>query len=125
MLDKRTSSVLNSINKMCEEGTYKVLEAEELIKSLPVKFVIEADGLRQMINYLKEREYINIKYSDDTVYCLCPLPKGRLYFERENFEKRDSKQKFKEFLWTAFFGAMAGSIIGGIIAAIITTQVLR
>ena len=84
----------------------------------------EADGLKQMINYLKDREYIKIKYSDENVYCLCPLPKGRLYFENENSEKIESKQKFKEFLWTAFFGAMTGSIIGGIIAAIITTQVL-
>jgi hypothetical protein len=124
MLDKRTSSVLACINELCEEGTYKVIEAEELIKSLPVKFMTEEDGLKQMIKYLKEREYINIKYSDDKVYCLCPLPKGRLYFEQENSEKSDSSKKFKEFLWTAFFGAMAGSIIGAVITAIITSKIL-
>jgi len=124
MLDKRTTFVLSAINKMCEEGTYKILEADEILKFLPSKFKTEADGLKQMIKYLKERSYVEIKYSDDKEYCICPLPKGRLYFEQEKSEKKESKIKFKQFFWTAFIGALSGSIIGSIITAIITTQIL-
>lgn len=124
MLDKRTSFVLEGINKLCEEGSYKVIETEEILKNIPTKFMVEEDGLKQMIKYLKDREYIDIKYNDEKVYCLCPLPKGRLYFEQEYSSKKDSSKKFKQFLWTAFFGAMAGSIIGGLIASIVTARIL-
>lgn len=124
MLDKRTAATLFVINGECADGAYKVIEAEELIAKLPSKLATEADGLKQTLKYLKEREYIDIKYSDNDVYCLFPLPKGRLYFENENAKTAEAHTHFRQFLFTAFLGAMAGAIIGSIITALVVRFLL-
>lgn len=124
MLDKRTESVLSGINTLCAEGTYKILETEEILAVLPRKFKIDADGLKQMVKYLKDRDYIDVKYSDEQQYCLCTLPKGRLYFESVGKEKREGGKRSKRLFWAAFLGGIGGSVIGGVIGALIAAKFL-
>ena len=82
MLDRRTSALLQTINDFCASGTYKVFSSEDFLASFPEKWGVTSESLAQMLGYLSENGYINIKYSGSGMYCVCPLPLGRSYCER-------------------------------------------
>lgn len=111
MLDKRTELVLFAITKKCEEGSYKVLDSADLINQLPKQYKMDNEGLRDIINFLCEREYIKCKYSDNSVYCVAPLPKGRLYGESRVKEKRTRKSVFASTI-LSLIAAMIGGAMG-------------
>ena len=112
MLDKRSEALLRIINEECKEGSYKVLEIDDLIRAMPHKFKIDSEGIAQLMGYLASGEYVSVKYGDEQVFCGSPLRRGRRIFEVEQEEKRYKKHvKIKHFL---FF------IIGVIIAFGIT-----
>ena len=118
MLDKRSEALLQIINAECKEGSYKVLEVDDLIRSMPKKFKIDSDGILQLIGYLKKGEYVSVKYTDSEVVCLSPLPRGRRIFEVEEENKKQKKRKkIKIFLFIslililAFGVVLAGSYI--------------
>ena len=93
MLDRRSEALLRIINEECREGTYKVIEVEDVLRAMPKKFKIDQDGISQIMNFLSNSDYISVKYKDDVVYCVSPLPRGRKVFEIEEDEKRDKKRK--------------------------------
>lgn len=97
MIDKRSQKLLRIINKECTEGSYKVIEINDILSSFPKKYKIDYDTLAHSLNYLKQGEYISIKYFDNDVYCLSPLPRGRCFFEQETEQKKD-KNKFKKMI---------------------------
>jgi hypothetical protein len=115
MLDRRSESLLRIINKECNEGSYKVIEVDDLIRGMPNKFKSDSDTINQTMDYLKSGEYVSVKYSDNEVYCVSPLPRGRRIFEVEQEEKRVSKKKkIKLFILSFFsllliFGACLGA----------------
>ena len=93
MLDKRSEALLQIINAECREGSYKVLEVDDLIRAMPKKFKIDSDGILQLIGYLKKGEYVSVKYTDSEVVCISPLPRGRRIFEVEEENKTQKKRK--------------------------------
>lgn len=95
MLDKRSQFLLRYINKECSEGSYKIIEINDMLSSFPKKYKIDYDTLAHSLNHLKQREYISIKYYDNDVFCLSPLPRGRCFFEQEIDNKKD-KRKIKK-----------------------------
>ena len=115
MLDKRSEALLRIINKECIEGSYKVIEVDDLVRSMPAKFRIDLDAINHLMGFLRNGEYISIKYSDKEVFCVSPLPRGRRVFEVEQEERRISKKKvFKFFLISMLyllliFGASLGA----------------
>ncbi len=123
MLDKSTASLLEYINRVCEDGGYKVIDYNDIIESLPSKFSLDIEGIQNDFKYLDEREYLKIKYSDDTVVCVCPLPKGKLYNEQRVDAKQDDSSKFRKFMIYSFLGAMTGSIIGSVFVALVTALI--
>ena len=80
MLDKITSAVLEIVNAGTE-GSYKVMETADFLALLPAKRKTDEQGLANALKFLGERGYIDVKYSDNGTYCLCSLPKGRMYAE--------------------------------------------
>ena len=118
MLDKRSEAMLRIINEECKEGSYKVLEMDDLIRAMPKKFKIDTDGISQLIGYLKKGEYLSVKYVDNEVVCLSPLPRGRRIFEVEEENKKQKKRKKLKIFFIIFlslvlaFGVvLAGSYI--------------
>lgn len=115
MLDKRSEALLNIINRECNEGSYKVIEVDDLIRLMPSKYKADFDMINQLMGYLRNGEYISIKYCDKEVYCVSPLPRGRRIFEIEQEEEREKKRKiFKSFIFylfylTLIFGACLGA----------------
>ena len=89
MLDKRTSALLQSINDFCSSGTYKIFSEEDFLADFPQQWGVTAESLGQMLDYLSENGYINVKYSGGGMYCICPLPLGRGYCEQEAEKRSD------------------------------------
>ncbi len=111
MLDNRTDVLLNYINKQCSEGSYRIFSPSELISAFPEKFAVDFDGLLLILDYLKEREYIAVKYTDEKAVCLAPMPKGRIYHEEQAAAERHSKS-YKRLVCFALIGSLLGGVIG-------------
>ena len=121
MLDKRTTALLAKINELCAEGSYKIVEKDELLACFPERLHVDEDGLKQMISYLEEHRYIDIRYAEDGVYCLCPLPEGRLYFEDLREEKGAAGRKRRDTVLLTVLGAFLGAFLGSVCVWLITT----
>lgn len=120
MLDRRTSLLLETINDLCSEGGYKIVEERELLSRFPQKLPQSGEDLSHMLGYLSEKKYVDVKYAEEGVYCLCPLPEGRLYSE-ERARERDLNRRSRLgeaaiTLFTAFFGAFLGAAAALLIA---------
>ena len=115
MLDRRTSALLTTINGFCPAGRYQIFAAEDFLSALPQEWGLNAESLEQMLGVLSENGYIAVKYAVGGMYCLCPLPLGRGYSEKEKEERTESSVRIKYLTSFAFFGALVGGIIGGII----------
>ena len=110
MLDKRSEALLRIINEECKEGSYKVIESDDILRQMPSKFKLDVEGISQLMGYLASGEYISLKYNDEQVFCVCPLPRGRRIFEVEKDEKKFRKKvKWRHFL---FFLIGAGLAFG-------------
>ena len=115
MLDERTNILLKFINEYCKDQSYKVLDIDELKSAYPERFKMDREGISQIVQYLKNREYIAVKYSDNEQYCLSPLPKGRQYFEAQTErllnERLERNKTAKIVFWASLIGAFLGSMI--------------
>lgn len=89
MLDIKSKLVLKILQKECPGGSYNIVEAKDIISSMPGKFRVDSDGLDNILIYLERQEYISIKYDDDGVYCLCVLPFGNEVLESEINQKKE------------------------------------
>ena len=97
MLDKRCGFLLEIINERCSGSGYKVIDVEELRSAMPKYFSETNESIFEHLSYLSSREYISIKYQDETEVCLCPLTKGRLISEikqEEDIEKKKDKKTY-------------------------------
>lgn len=120
MLDKRTSALLLKINAICQTGSFQIVEESELLACFPEKTAMDTDGLRRILSYLKERGYIDIRYAEEGIYCLCPLPDGRLYFENALRERSDDVKRYRNIFAFTVLGAFLGSLIGAFLALLCT-----
>ena len=81
------------INKECQSGSFQVVEVNDLISSLPKKYLPDQNLVTQCVNSLAREGYIEVKYHDSEVFCLCPLPKGRMMFENK-IEKKGVARRY-------------------------------
>lgn len=117
MLDKKTDAVLELLAKKAESG-YKVLDKNQLVSELPAKLKIDLQGLLGIISFLKENEYIDVKYQDKDEICLCITVKAESYVEGE----KDITQKAKITtgqVSVLFLGMFLASFLGALIATFI------
>ena len=118
MLDKQTSILLANLNSICQDGSYKVIEKKDLINLNSKKNKLDEDSLKAMIDHLKERDYLSIKYSDDKVYCLSVLPKGRLFDEKSK-ELAKEKRKYNKLIIVTLSLSSIASFIGAFCAMLV------
>ncbi len=123
MLDKLTSAILNIVNEQTD-GSYKVLETSDFINMLPGRVRTDAAGIENALQYLSERGYIDLRYSEKGTYCITSLPKGRTYTESVMADKSKGKRTFKNQMILTFFGAMLGAFCGGCLAGLLFLFVL-
>ncbi len=118
MLDMRSKEVLKLIANICKEGSYQVIEIQELSSLLPAKYKMDKEVILQILKHLTSADYISIKYKDDNVICVTPLPFGRQYIESEEERKKNNK-KMKTFAKGAFISALFAALIGAFLGTLI------
>lgn len=117
-MDKLTSSVLSIVNTQTD-GSYKVIDVKDMIDGLPGKLKTDATGISNALQYLSERGFVDIRYSDKNTYCVCSLPKGRTYEESVSADKARGKKNFRNQMLLTFFGALLGAFVGGGLAGLL------
>ena len=116
MLDKRTHKIVLQLNKLCSnKKTYEIVELAEILKGLPKKYSIDIDGLKQDLQYLQDKKYIDIRHLDDAECCLSLLANTRLYTENVEGERI---RKTKSVGWVIFSSicSFACAFLGGFLA---------
>lgn len=119
MLDKRTSLLLAKINELCAEGGFKIVEEEELLSCFPEKYGVTEEELSSMVKFLSDHRYIDVRYAEADVYCLCPLPEGRMYFENVHEANVGSARRRRDTVLFTFLGAFFGALLGSALCVLL------
>lgn len=122
MLDLRSKAIIKHLVNECSEGSYRVFEVKELIGILPKKFKADNAVVQQCMQYLEKGNYISIKYKDNNMYCVSPLPFARQMLESESNQVQKTKKfiKMGSMLYIlvfifAFLGSFLAIIFYGMI----------
>lgn len=116
MLDKKSTAVLKSLNKLSEGCTYKVVTSDEIIMNLSQKNLYDHDNIKEIIDFLNKHEYLNLKFSEENTYCYTLLPKARIYLEQS---VSNAKPKKMQFQMQTYVLIMIASFIGTMLAMLI------
>lgn len=116
MLDKRSDAVLELLEEKAG-NSYKVLNKKQLLDELPQKLRIDLQTLLGIITFLKENEYVDVKYQDKEEICICTTIKAESYSEG-----KDVTQKAKITngqAWLLFVGVFLSAFLGTLVAMLI------
>lgn len=116
MLDKKSTAVLKSLNKLSEGCTYKVVTSDEIILNLPQKNLYDYDNIKEIIEYLSKQEYLNLKFCEQDTFCYTLLPKARIYLEQNSTLSKNKKLKFPILCYLLI---MISSFVGCMLAMLI------
>ncbi len=118
MLDKKTDTVLRLLMDKAKEN-YKVLNKKQLLAELPPKLHLDEQGMLATINFLKENEYVDVKYQDKDEICLATTVKASSYGEnagnviqRANISAKQAVLLTVCVFLAAFCGALLAILIG-------------
>ena len=117
MLDKKTDAVLQLLTQKCG-NTYKVLDKNQIVAELPKKLGIDVQGLLAIIAFLKENEYVDVKYQDKDEICLCCTVKAESYTDGEKNMEQKAKITNAQ-VWVLWVGVFVMAFLGSFIATLI------
>ena len=117
MLDRKTLEFLKVIKQVCGDGSYKVLDVKSLIEDSPKRLHLNEDVIKDMVKYLEDQEYIDVKYSEKKVYCLAMLTKARVLFEQVKDDSKTRAGLRKLLVWSLIISGVA-SFLGAFLAVI-------
>ena len=116
MLDKKTTSVLKTLNRLTEGSAYKVVTADEILSNINQKSQFDLETIKQSIEFLEKQQYINIKFSEENTYCYSLMPKARIFLEQET-QKVTIKKNTNNIMLYVYI--MIASFIGTMLALLI------
>lgn len=114
MLDKRMTAVLKMLSEKVGY-TYKVVKKQALLDSLPAKCKINAEAFKSLLTYLKENDYVVVKYQDKDDVCLTLTSKAESYLEGEQEIAVKSKIAISQ-AWILFAGVFVAAFLGALAA---------
>ena len=117
MLDRETSLLLEKIVASCREGGYKIIDEAELCTCVP------EGRLRELLDFLQDNRYIDVRYAEEGVYCVRPLPEGKTYFERARREQEELRRRRRDSALYSVFGAFLGAFLGALAAILIASAI--
>ncbi len=117
-MDKRTNKLLERINALCS-GAFRIVEEEELLAAFSREDGVDGEGVRRMLAFLEAGGYVAVEYDEAGVYCVRPLPAGRLYFERTRQEQAKKRRTVRFFALIAGGCAFLGAFLGGALALLL------
>lgn len=116
MLDKKSTAILKSLNKLSEGCTYKVVTSDEIIMNLSQKNLYDYDNIKEIMDFLEKQDYINIKFCEENTYCYSLLPKARIFLEQNTNSSKTKKIKLPT---STYVFVMLASFIGCMLAMLI------
>lgn len=117
MLDKLNSKLLKVLNEQCIGANYKVLEISDILIKMK-KFKLDEEGLKKNLEFLQERNFVDLKYFDENEICLSILPKGRVHNEEVEEEKKEKIDYYKLAIISSL-GSAIFAFLGGFLAFIL------
>ncbi len=114
MLDKKMTMVLKMLSEKVGYG-YKVVKKQTLLDCLPQKCKINADTFNSVLTYLKENDYVVVKYQDKEDICLTLTVKAESYLEGEQEVAVKSKIALGQ-AWVLFAGVFVAAFLGALAA---------
>lgn len=117
MLDKKSDAVLELLTTKAG-NTYKVLNKSQLVAELPRKLDIDDQSLLNIITFLKENEYVDVKYQDKDEICLSATVKAESYVEGEkNITQKATitSGQVTVLLIGMFLAAFVGTLVANIV----------
>ena len=117
MLDKKMIAVLEMLAG--EVGySYKVVKKQQLMDALPKKQQMDADTLMSIISFLKENDYLVVKYQDKDDICLTLTVKAETQLTGESEVEMKSKITNGQVSFL-FVGMFIAAFLGSLIAVLI------
>ena len=118
MPDTLSDLLLARINE-CGEGSFTILEEGELLDLFPEGTGVQGEELRAMLSALRDRRFIDLQYAEEGMYCVKPLPAGKLYFEEKQERRRDRACRRRDAFLFSLLGAFLGALLGALMAHLI------
>ena len=119
MLDRRSLTLLDYLNKECLNSGYKIFLLEELCLAFSPTVGADKDVVLMCLKMLSDHEYLSIKYQDELEVCLCPTGKGRLVSENRIDQKIEKQLEAKKYFLYSFLGAFTGGLLVFILLLVI------
>ena len=82
------------------------------------KLKLEEEGLKKNLEFLQERNFVDLKYFDENEICLSILPKGRVHNEEVEEEKKEKIDYYKLAIISSL-GSAIFAFLGGFLAFIL------
>ena len=116
MLDKKMEAVLQALLNLAG-NSYKVLNKQGILQSLPRKLNIDSNTLGALFSFLSENDFIDVKYQDKDEICLCTTIKAESYVTGDKMQQRASLST-KQNVWLTA-GMFISSFLGAFVAILI------
>ena len=117
MLDKKMTAVLEMLAEQVGYS-YKVVKKQQLLEALPKKYQMDAETFVNIVSFLKENDYLVVKYQDKDDICLTLTVKAETLLAGEKEVAVKSKITNGQ-IWLLFTGVFLAAFLGSFIAAII------
>lgn len=117
-MDKTKLKLLKYILDHCKDG-YKVLDTQNVLKSIK-KYRGKFELFEKDVNYLKQMNYIDLKYIDSSNFCLAIKDNTRIFQENLKIENHSKKN----LLLILLFSSIASGIMS-FVGAFIAVMMLR
>ncbi len=111
MIDIKYLYILKILKNEIPNGNFALIESKDIIASLPNKYKLDIESISKALSYLERNEFINIKYADDGLYCLCILPKTDQILEKQIETKRKNSKIYWIIILITFFSSFIGSLL--------------
>ncbi len=118
MLDKKMTAVLKMLSEKVGYG-YKVVKKQSLLDALPKRLKINDDTFNSILTYLKQNDYVVVKYQDKEDMCLTLTVKAESYLEGEQEVAVKSKIATGQAA-ALFIGVFLAAFLGAFIAEVIS-----
>ena len=113
-MDKQNTKLVKYLSNSSDGYNYKVFEFKDLCRDLRR----DKSSLKQDLQYLNINDYVDIKYQDDEVVCLCLLSKSRQIEEQDNNKIYGLSVITKDILISGIFNAIM-AFLGAFVAVLI------
>lgn len=117
MIDKKMSAVVEMLAEQVGYS-FKVVKKQQLLQCLPKRSKMDNDTFVAILAYLKENDYITVKYQDKDDICLALTVKSETYLAGEKDMAVKSKIAISQ-AWLLFLGVFLASFVGAFLAVLL------